>query len=63
MVLGLQEVDGHGQRGTARPGPEGSSDGAGHVGDEFERQGSCYQGAGVSILPNIWRKYGCLKMK
>ena len=42
MVLCLQQVDGHGQRGTARASPEGRGDGICHVGDKSERQGSCY---------------------
>ena len=43
VVLGLQQVDGHRQRGAAGSRPEGRGDGVCHVGDKSERQGSGYQ--------------------
>ena len=44
VVLGLQQVDGHRQRGAARAGPEGRGDGICHVCYKSERQGSGYHG-------------------
>ena len=44
LVLGLQQVDGHGQGGAARAGPESRGESIGHVGNKLEGKGSGNQG-------------------